>query len=164
MGDAMVLRTFGFAFLLSLTACSSLPRELQSALEAFPQLSVNEVGDTVVVQGEVNDAETSAAIAALLSDLTSVNQNGKTFVNRIELTPQARARQADLIQRRIGVESISAHFVGNSLFLEGKSPNDYEADRAVEIARSMLMIRASRSPSSIEPRIVDLLRVAPKKK
>jgi len=163
------MRNILFFGLLALTSCSSIPRDLQKALVAYPDLKVVEVGDTIVIQGEVTTPELGHAVNALLFDLSAANQNGKTFINRVELSPQARSRQAAMIQNKIAVPTISAHFVGESLFLEGVSPNDYEADRAVEIAKSFLQLSPStfgdRRPSEIfSPRIVDMLRVNPLRK
>lgn len=159
---------FAFSIIFLLTSCSTMPRELGSALAAYPDLKVQEIGDTFVVTGEVNEMNVHVAIGALLNDLTAVNKNGKSFVSQVTLSERGQAAQADAIQSKIGVAEISARFVGNALFLEGISPDDFHADRAVEVARSMLS-RAHydygmRQPSGLEPRIVDLIRVSPPKK
>jgi BON domain len=155
--------------------------ELREVVQVAPHVQVMAVGNTVFVMGEVDSQETASFLRNVVD---AVNHGGKSSIlisNMTRLSEAAKKAMAENIERAIDSPQITVSFVKDRIFLEGIADNDFEADRAVEFAKSYLAAGSQKLQEEREPahtgvemagkpsgshsyELLDLLRVRPKKK
>ena len=144
-----------------------LTKELAPLLET-PGIKSHAAGGIVFIDGETDDL----AVVNKLSEIAFA-LNGKAR-SLVRLSAKGKDLIATQIQKEIGSPYIVVRFVSNSLLLEGTAQSDFEADRSVEMAKTILNLGAVRTPAnatvkvSVTPEtgftIIDLLRVGKREK
>jgi hypothetical protein len=154
--------------------------QLSESIDTQPKPRLLTVGNVIVIVGEFEkytDLDKINGIAESLRELTV--PSGTVIVrNQTRLSDKGKSDLAEKIVARIGAREITASFVNDSLLLEGSAENDFQADRAVEIAKTFFRGAPGRKPAgeNAEPspynahsgkgtfEIIDMLRVKPSPK
>lgn len=154
----------------------SIAGKIASLLTGVSGIQVTSVGESVVVSGEVASRKEMASVVRVADGVRSV-----PIHNLVVLSEAGCRRMADEIEQTIGAKEIQIKLLNNVILIQGTAANDYEADRAVEIAKTFIFapIGPSRSPASnkeaggdslpvqynrnnLPTTVVDMLRVAPR--
>jgi hypothetical protein len=153
--------------------------QLRDVVQVAPGIQVMAVGNTVFVMGEVDTQETASFLRNVVD---SVNRSGKSSIyisNMTHLSEAAKKDMAATIERAINSPDISVNFVKDRIFIEGTAESDFEADRAIEFAKSFLAAGTLKMQNDREPaqamvemvgkptatnsyQLLDLLRVRPR--
>jgi pilus assembly protein CpaC len=153
--------------------------ELEQLLGDIEGLRIRSVGGTIILDGEILLPKDTVRIIRVLDALKDRDPKKKEVPIR-NLTTISKITMnilAERIEREIGSPEITARVVNNTLFLEGTAENEFEADRAVEIARTYLPeavveklkgegeeVRPKTQGGAVggTPFVMDLLRVRPR--
>jgi Flp pilus assembly secretin CpaC len=163
-------------------AMSDDPARIASSLSQFfkeDKLQVSVIGPLVVIDGEVETPAELVRVDRIAQGLRESNP-AVAVKSLVKVSPRAMSRMAEIIERNIGSTDITARFVANRLMIEGVADNDFEADRAVEVAKAFLADfpvvtrsagtpKAGRDAASVATDaadrgvwIIDLLRIRPR--
>lgn len=153
--------------------------QLEDLLGDIEGLKIKSLGGTIMLDGEILLPRDMIRIFRVLDALKDRDPKKKEVPIR-NLTTISKLTMnilAERIEREIGSPEITARVVNNNIFLEGTAESDFEADRAVEIAKTYLpevfVDRTKGEGGEIKPKaaggiggglptIVDLLRVRPR--
>jgi hypothetical protein len=149
--------------------------QLKSAVENIPGIKVETIGNVLVVQGEVDQFASYDGLRRLteaLKDLATPSAKVQVRTT-VRLSARGQLAVAKEISEQVANPAINIHFVNDSLFLDGQAENDYQADRAVEIAKCFFqnsgtkgdnreIAKTPEEATNPHVKIIDLLRVKPK--
>lgn len=154
--------------------------QLEDLLGDVEGLRMKALGGTIILDGEILLPKDMIRIIRVLDAIKDRDPKKKEVPIR-NLASIAKVTMniiAERIEREIGSPEITARVINNNLFLEGTAESDFEADRAVEIAKTYLpevLVEKTKGDGSPEvrpkaaggvggglPTIVDLLRVRPR--
>lgn len=143
------MRAFSTLIILfsSLSWCGELITQLKKTTEKFPQVELQEVGQSVLITGKVNRLE---QLWELKSITDSLKRSGELIANAVLLSDEGYQELAKAIEEKIGSAEITVKRVGDSLFVEGVAASDFQADKNILIAKMMITQPAStlsRTPS-----------------
>jgi hypothetical protein len=144
------LRSFFLAFLISALFASvpgrasendyvqTVVTQLKDALRPIPNAHVTTIGNVVLIAGEISEPAQMDEIARLTQALKGLHSpEGDILVrNTTTISDSAKRDLANSIAKEIGVGTLHARFIHDTLFIYGMAENDFQADRAVEIARA----------------------------
>jgi pilus assembly protein CpaC len=114
--------------------------QLQDLLGDIEGLKIRAVGGTIVLDGEILLPKDMVRIIRVLDAIKDRDPNKKEvpIKNLATISKVTMNILAERIEREIGSPEITARVINNVLFLEGTAEREFEADRAVQIARSYL--------------------------
>jgi hypothetical protein len=154
--------------------------ELEALTQRYPRVRVEVFGNGLLLAGEVDSLEGLRVARGVAKVGTGVPLGVQSLVR---LSQEGKEALAGRIERAIGSPDIVAYFTGDTLFLEGITSTEFEADRSVALATAHLQnLREGRLPASKqlgppssessvskaeeaqEFPLVDLLRVRPAEK
>lgn len=148
-------------FFTSLSLADEIEKGLSNYFGSLPKIKVSQIGPVYVVDGTVDQIADLARVNEIAGSLREKGVSVKSFV---ELSKPGKELLASFIEGQIGSPEISVRFVSDKVFLEGIASNDFEADRAVEIAKASIFTSIVRRPAQDSPNIstiVDMLKVRP---
>lgn len=153
--------------------------QLEELLGDIEGLQIKPVGSTIVLDGEIllpKDMVRIIRVVDALKDRDAKKKNipikNVATISRITMNIIA-----ERIEREVGSPDIQVRVLNNNILLEGTAQSDFEADRAIEIAKTYLPevfveknkgeegeIRPKAAGGQIGglPTIIDLLRIAPR--
>ncbi len=154
-------------------------QQLQTLLGDIEGLKMNPVGGTIILDGEILLPKDMIRIMRVVDAMKDRDPKKKEtpIRNLATISKVTMNIIAERIEREIGSPEITARVINNNLFLEGTAESDYEADRAIEIARTYLpevfVERTKGEGGEVRPKaqggvggglpsIIDLLRVRPR--
>lgn len=154
--------------------------QLEDLLGDIEGLKIRALQGTVILDGEILLPRDMIRIFRVLDAIRGERDAKKKEVGIRNLTTISKLTLnilAERIEREIGSPEITARVVNNNIFLEGTAESDFEADRAVEIAKTYLpevfVEKTKGEGGEVKPKqaggvggglptIVDLLRVRPR--
>ncbi len=154
--------------------------QLEDLLGDIEGLKIRTLGGTVILDGELLLPKDMIRVIRVLDAIKDRDPKKKEVPirNLASISKMTMNILAERIEREIGSPEITARVINNNLFLEGTAESDFEADRAVEIAKTYLpevLVEKTKGDGSPEvrpkaaggvggglPTIVDLLRVRPR--
>ena len=152
--------------------------QLDRLLDKIEGLRIYPLDGTVILDGEILLPRDMLRIMRVIAALKDRDPKRKSvpIKNLATISKLTMNILAERIEREVGSPEITARVVNNNIFLEGTAESDFEADRAVEIAKTYLpeiFIEPSKGEGgevkpkaaggqSGLPTIVDLLRVRPR--
>jgi pilus assembly protein CpaC len=153
--------------------------QLQSLLGDIEGLKISALGGTIILDGEILLPKDMIRVMRVVDAMKDRDPKKKEVPirNLASISKVTMNIIAERIEREIGSPEITARVINNNLFLEGTAESDYEADRAIEIARTYLpevfVERTKGEGGEVRPKaqggvggglpsIVDLLRVRPR--
>ncbi len=153
--------------------------QLQSLLGDIEGLKISALGGTIILDGEILLPKDMIRVMRVVDAMKDRDPKKKEVPirNLASISKTTMNIIAERIEREIGSPEITARVINNNLFLEGTAESDYEADRAIEIARTYLpevfVERTKGEGGEVRPKaqggvggglpsIVDLLRVRPR--
>ena len=107
-------------------------REVGRLIRGLPKVRVREIGDRLVLQGEVRSVKEHRR-------LSLVREMHPSVINMVTIAESTKAEIADgLTQRfrRHGYEHVEAVLVGPTLFVEGTVPSSDDLEKANELIKS----------------------------
>ncbi len=113
--------------------------ELRTLVADFKGAQVERVGRTIFLSGEFNSLEEwtkARSIARALSEKSS----GLTVSNLSRMSEAAKQATLNQMKREVRNRRVKIKIVGERFIMEGSMKNDFEADRAVEIAKAVLLL------------------------
>ena len=146
----MRLAVTGLALFAALSALAGTDRQieqLRAVLAGVQGLKYEAVGNVILVEGEVDQPADMVRLGRVIGGLDGLWDEGKPIHvrNLARMSERARLNLATWLEKYLAPEDVKAKWVSDDLYLEGTVSNDYQADRAMEIARS-LVGRAWRFP------------------
>jgi len=153
--------------------------QLEDLLGDIEGLKVRTLAGTIILDGEILLPRDMIRIMRVLDAVKDRDPKKKEVPirNLCTISKLTMNILAERIEREIGSPEITARVVNNTVFLEGTAEGEFEADRAVEIARTYLpevfVEKARGEGGEIKPKqsggiaggvpvIIDLLRVRPR--
>ncbi len=153
--------------------------QLNSLLGDVEGLRMTPVGGTIMLDGDILLPKDMIRIMRVVDAMKDRDPKKKEVPirNLANISKVTMNIIAERIEREIGSPEITARVINNNLFLEGTAESDYEADRAIEIARTYLpevfVERTKGEGGEVKPKaqggvggglpsIIDLLRVRPR--
>jgi len=154
--------------------------QLDDLLGDIEGLRIRTLGGTLILDGEILLPKDMIRIIRVLDAIKDRDPKKKEVPirNLASISKMTMNILAERIEREIGSPEITARVINNNLFLEGTAEGDFEADRAIEIAKTYLpevVVEKTKGDGSPEirpkaaggvggglPTIVDLLRVRPR--
>jgi len=154
--------------------------QIEDLLGDIEGLKVRTLGGTIILDGELLLPKDMIRVIRVLDAIKDRDPKKKEVPirNLATISKMTMNILAERIEREIGSPEITARVINNNLFLEGTAESDFEADRAVEIAKTYLpevLVEKTKGDGSPEvrpkaaggvggglPTIVDLLRVRPR--
>lgn len=154
--------------------------QLEELLGDVEGLRIRSLGGTIIMDGEILLPKDMIRIIRVLDAVKDRDPKKKEVPirNLTSISKMTMNILAERIEREIGSPEITVRVINNNLFLEGTAESDFEADRAVEIAKTYLpevVVEKTKGDGSPEvrpkaaggvggglPTIVDLLRVRPR--
>jgi len=151
--------------------------QLEDLLGDIEGLKIRTLGGTVILDGDILLPKDMIRIMRVIEAMQDRDFKAKKEVPIRNLSSISKLTMnilAERIEREINSPEIQARVINNNLFLEGTAESDFEADRAVEIAKTYLpevFVEKSKGeggevrPKSAGgiagglPTIIDLLRV-----
>lgn len=124
--------TFAFSHNTYANEQEQVIREVKTLLQGIPGVEIRPVADMLFIEGTVDDPRSVAKIAEITESLSGIMKS------LVKLSDKGKEKVAEDLAKEIGTPGISVRFLNNALFLGGIAANDFEADRAVEIARTYL--------------------------
>lgn len=114
--------------------------QLNSLLGDVEGLKMNPVGGTIILDGDILLPKDMIRIMRVVDAMKDRDPKKKEVPirNLATISKVTMNIIAERIEREIGSPEITARVINNNLFLEGTAESDYEADRAIEIARTYL--------------------------
>lgn len=152
--------------------------QLDELLGDIEGIQIKEVGGTIVIDGDILLPKDMLRIMRVTDAMKDRDPKKKEVPirNIAGISKVTMNIIAERIEREINSPEISARVLNNNILLEGTAENDFEADRAVEIAKTYLpeafVEKNSGDGGKVEPRknggsgglptIIDFLRVRPR--
>jgi pilus assembly protein CpaC len=152
--------------------------QLEELLGDIEGLKIKTVGGTLILDGEILLPKDMIRIMRVVAAMKDRDPKKKevNIKNLATISKMTMNILAERIEREIGSPEITSRVVNNNIFLEGTAESDFEADRAVEIAKTYLpevFIEPTKGEGGeVKPKaaggtgglpaIVDLLRVRPR--
>ncbi len=153
--------------------------QLEELLGDIEGLKIKTLGGTIIMDGEILLPRDMIRIFRVLDAVKDTRDQKKKEVpikNICTISKLTMNILAERIEREIGSPEITARVVNNNIFLEGTADGPFEADRAIEIARTYLpevfAEKTKGEGGEVKPKqvggigggipgIVDLLRLRP---
>lgn len=151
--------------------------QLEELLGDVEGVKFRSVGGTVIIDGEILLPKDMARIMRVLDAIKDRDPKKKDIPikNLATISKTTMNIIADRIEREIGSPEITARVLNNIILLEGTAEGNFEADRAVEIAKTYLpetFAEVTKGPGGEvkvkdkggfggTPGYIDLLRVRP---
>lgn len=153
--------------------------QLEELLGDIEGLKVRSLAGTIILDGEILLPRDMIRIFRVLDAMKDTRDQKKREVpirNLATISKLTMNILAERIEREIGSPEITARVVNNNIFLEGTADGPFEADRAIEIARTYLpevfAEKVKGEGGEVKPKqvggigggipgIVDLLRLRP---
>ncbi len=153
--------------------------QLEELLGDIEGLKIKTLGGTIIMDGEILLPRDMIRIFRVLDAVKDTRDQKKKEVPIKNITTISKLTMnilAERIEREIGSPEITARVVNNNIFLEGTADGPFEADRAIEIARTYLpevfAEKTKGEGGEVKPKqvggigggipgIVDLLRLRP---
>lgn len=151
--------------------------QLEELLGEVEGVKFRSVGGTVIIDGEILLPKDMARIMRVLDAIKDRDPKKKDIPirNLATISKVTMNIIAERIEREIGSPEITARVLNNIIMLEGTAENNFEADRAVEIAKTYLpetFSEVTKGPGGEvkvkdkggfggTPGYIDLLRVRP---
>ncbi len=153
--------------------------ELDSLIGDVEGIQIKPVGGTVVIDGDILLPKDMLRIMRVVDAMKDRDPKKKEvpIKNLANISKITMNIIAERIEREINSPEISARVLNNNVLLEGTADSDFDADRAVEIAKTYLpeafVEKNSGEGGKVEPRkaggsggglptIIDFLRVRPR--
>lgn len=150
--------------------------QLEELLKDVEGLRISALEGTVILDGEILLPRDIIRIIRVVDAIRDRDPKKKEVPIRNLATMSKLTLNilAERIEREIGSPEITVRVINNNLFIEGTAEGDFEADRAIEIAKTYLpevVVQKSKGGDSPEvryktaggegglPTIIDLLRV-----
>lgn len=112
---------------------------LSQLAQAIPGVQVQVVGKAIFIAGEVSSAQDWAKTRAMAATI-KVSGTGIAVGNLAKMTEAAKQAVVAQLKKEIRNRRIRVRSVGERFVLEGNPRSDFEADRAVEIAKGVLFL------------------------
>lgn len=154
-----------------------LTAQLEDLVGDIEGLKIKAVGGTIILDGDIILPKDMLRINRVVDALKDRDPKKKEIPirNLATISKVTMNVIAERIEREIGSPEITVKVINNNLFVEGTAESNFEADRAIEIAKTYLpeWIVQKTKGDGIElkpkkdggeagvPSIVDLLRVRP---
>lgn len=145
VGAALVV-THVACFVLGFRARNDLSRDLTAYLGTGSGLRVTRLGDYWVIDGEVDGIDKQHQLASLVRAINA--REGNRIIPLARLSDRAKQDLVARVNRLSESSDLLARYVGAYLVLEGTADSDFEADRFVMMAKSLIASGAN------EPRSV----------
>jgi pilus assembly protein CpaC len=151
--------------------------QLEELIGDIEGIQIKAVGGTVVIDGDILLPKDMLRIMRVVDAIKDRDSKKPVSIRNIAgISKVTMNIVAERIEREINSPEISARVLNNNILLEGTAENDFEADRAVEIAKTYLpeafVEKNSGDGGKVEPRknggtgglptIIDFLRVRPR--
>jgi pilus assembly protein CpaC len=153
--------------------------QLDQLLGDIEGIKIKAIGDSVVIDGEILLPKDMIRIIRVVDAMKDRDPKKKEVPirNLATISKMTMNIIAERIEREINSPEISARVLNNNILLEGTAESDFEADRAVEIAKTYLpevlveknkgdgnevKIKANGGNGGGLPVIIDFLRVRPR--
>lgn len=153
--------------------------QLEELLGDIEGLRIKSVGGTIILDGEILLPKDMIRVMRVVDALKDRDPKKKEVPirNLATISKMTMNILAERIEREVGSPEITARVVNNNLFLEGTAENNFEADRALEVARTYLpevfVEKTKGEGGEVKPKaqggvggglpaIIDLLRVRPR--
>jgi len=154
-------------------------KQLKTLLGDIEGLKISSVGGTIILDGDILLPKDMIRIMRVVDALKDRDTKKKALPirNLASISKMTMNILAERIEREIGSPEITVRVINNNLFLEGTAESEFEADRAVEIAKTYLpevfVERTKGEGGEVKPKaqggvggglpaIIDLLRVRPR--
>jgi hypothetical protein len=125
------------ALLFSFTATASdfdIARKMSDLLTGIPGIKITSFGDDdCIVDGSVDSVEHMNRVLSVVDGLKP-----HPVHNLVTLSKKGREELKARIEEEIATEGVHVRIVNNVVMLEGIVRSDFEADRAVEIAKTFI--------------------------
>lgn len=153
--------------------------QLEDLLGDIEGLKMRALGGTIILDGEILLPKDMIRIIRVLDAIKDRDPKKKEVPirNLASISKVTMNIIAERIEREVGSPELTARVINNNLFLEGTAESSFEADRALEIAKTYLpevLVEKTKGDGSPElrpkaaggvggglPTIVDLMRVRP---
>lgn len=113
--------------------------ELNNLLGDIEGIEIKPLGDRVVIDGEIKLPKDMSRIIRVIDAMKDRDAKKAVPIRNLATISKVTMNVlAELIEREIGSPEISVRVVNNTIWLEGVASNNFEADRAEEIAKSYL--------------------------
>jgi pilus assembly protein CpaC len=155
-----------------------LMSQLEDLLGDIEGLKIRSVGGNIILDGEILLPKDMLRIIRVTDALKDRDPKKKEvpIKNLVTISKMTMNILAERIEREIGSPEITARVVNNNLFLEGTAESEFEADRALEIAKTYIpevLVQKSKGDSvEVKPKnaggeggvptIIDMMRVRPR--
>jgi pilus assembly protein CpaC len=153
--------------------------QLDELLGDIEGLKIKTVGGTIILDGDIILPKDFLRINRVLDAIKERDPKKKEIPirNLATISKVTMNIIAERIEREIGSPEIQARVINNNLFLEGTAEGEFEADRALELAKTYLpeVVVQKTKGDGIEvkpkqsggegggmPTIIDLMRVRPR--
>jgi|GEM_PF-515878 len=156
---------------------SEIMGQLTELLGDIEGLKVKQVGGTIILDGDILLPKDMLRIIRTVDALKERDPKKKEtpIKNLVTISKMTMNILAERIEREIGSPEITAKVINNNLILEGVAENNFEADRALNIAKTYLpeaFIQKTKGDGfevkpkaeggdSGAPAILDMMRVRP---
>lgn len=124
-----------------------MTRKLNELLAGIDGIKITALGDDdALIDGSVDSVDNMNRILAVVDGLKP-----HPVHNLVSLSKKGREELKARVEQEIATEGVHVRLVNNVLMLEGIVRNDFEADRAVEIAKTFInapAMPAQRVPTS----------------
>lgn len=117
----------------------TVAKQVAAYVETVPGMKMHVADGTIVFTGEVKSLQDYNKARGIAHQLSS-GLNGLRIANMLNLTEEAKNATLKQVRREIRNSRVRPRFVNRRLVLEGTVRNDFEADRAVELAKAVLML------------------------
>ena len=107
------------------------------AMEKVPGVRVEAMGDTVLLTGEAQTMDDYNKARAAARSMNAGCTRAQAM-NLVTLSESGKESFLSKLRSEIRNRRVRARFIGNRLVLEGIVRNDFEADKAVELAKAAL--------------------------
>ena len=111
-------------------------------------LQVQVVGRSIFLVGEVDSIENWTKARSIAATAQAACGRSGRVANLSRMTEASKTALAKKIQKDIRNRRVRVRVLGDRFVLEGTVRNDYEADKAVELARAALLLD-SKAPTRV---------------
>ena len=174
----------GATFLTFLGERISIKNELSRLVTSYPGIRVQAVGKALYLTGSVDQFREIGDLQNIAEGMELANR-GYTVTLLPTISEKGKKSLESNFNRMVNSPELGGFFLGDRFLIVGTAENDFEADRAVEIAKTYLAYgidltarspaqsekarssetswQASRSASSAGV-LLDMMRIRPKRK
>lgn len=117
-------------------------QQLSQLVAVIPGVQVQAVGKALFLSGEVDSLKDWAKCRAAVNVFLAESPQGIPVGNLTRLSEAAKKSAVAQIRRDVRNRRVRVRVVGDRFLLEGTVLNDFDADKAVEVAKATLLLNA----------------------